>query len=75
MPLKNDPDGGGSEADGTRSQIYCSLCYRDGAFIHQDFTAQDMQEHCVTQLKKRGMPHIMAWMFTRGIPRPGRWKS
>lgn len=75
MPLDKDPSKGGSEADGSISQTYCSFCYRDGAFIHPDFTVTEMQDYCVSQLKERGMPGIMAWVFTRGIPKLGRWTA
>ncbi len=74
MPLNKDPQGGGLEADGSRSTRYCSLCYENGGFVHPDFTATEMQEHCVIQLQKKGMPRIMAWLFTRGIPRLERWQ-
>ena len=74
MPLNKDPNGGGSEADGSLSETYCSLCYENGAFIHTEFNVTEMQEFCVQQLKKKGMPRIVAWLFTRGIPRLGRWK-
>jgi hypothetical protein len=43
MPLQRDPQGGGSEKDGTRSKIYCSSCYKDGAFTRPDISLQDMQ--------------------------------
>ncbi len=32
MPLKQDPEHGGTEADGTKSPRYCSYCYQDGKF-------------------------------------------
>ena len=75
MPLSKDPQGGGTNADGSKSDKYCSLCYRDGAFTQPDFTAADMQAFCVEQLQKQGMPKFMAWMFTRSIPRLERWRS
>ena len=75
MPLNKDPEGGGTEADGARSSRYCSFCYRDGAFVHPDFTVEEMQAHCVTQLKRGGMPGVLAWLFTRGIPRLERWQT
>ncbi|HEV2843185.1 MAG TPA: zinc ribbon domain-containing protein [Chthoniobacterales bacterium] len=30
MPLKKSPGGGGTNADGTISTIYCSYCYENG---------------------------------------------
>ena len=74
MPLNKDPKGGGTEADGSKSDTYCSLCYEDGAFVHPDFSVDQMQVHCVEQLQKQGMPKVMAWLFTRGIPKLERWK-
>jgi len=73
MPLNRDPQGGAALLDGTRSDTYCSLCVTDGAFVHPDFDAEQMQIFCVEQLKKNGMPGFMAWMFTRGIPKLDRW--
>jgi lysozyme family protein len=75
MPLKKDPKGGGGNADGSRSTKYCSLCYDKGAFRHPNFTAQEMQEFCVHALRKKGMPRIVAWLLTRGIPRLERWRA
>jgi len=44
MPLQRDPQGGGSEKDGTRSKMYCSSCYKDGAFTRPDISLQEMQK-------------------------------
>jgi len=73
MPLKNDPNGGGTEADGSTSVLYCSICYSDGAFVHQGVDAATFQANCLTALHDKGMPRIMAWAFTRGIPKLPRW--
>ncbi len=75
MPLSKDENGGGTNNDGSTSTEYCSLCYRDGAFLHPDFSASDMQAFCIDQLVKRGMPRFMAWIFTRGIPNLRRWQQ
>ena len=75
MPLARDAAKGGTEADGSRSAKYCSFCYRDGAFVHPDFTLAEMQDHCIVELKKKGMPGIMAWVLTRGIPKLDRWAT
>lgn len=75
MPLDKDPQGGGSETDGSCSGTYCSLCYENGAFLHPDFNVTEMQAHCIEQLKKKGMPAFMGWLFTRGIPNLDRWKT
>ena len=73
MPLSKDPEGGGSETDGSRSAKYCSICYTDGAFRHPDVTLKEFQAHCVDGMSANGMPRIMAWLLTRGIPKLERW--
>jgi len=75
MPLSKDPEGGGSEPDGSRSATYCSHCYADGAFRHPDATLADFQAHCVDALAGKGMPRILAWAFTRGIGKLDRWRA
>ncbi len=75
MPLSRDPERGGSEADGTKSDRYCSLCYANGEFRHKGVTAAEFQRHCMAAMRENGMPRIMAWLFTRGIPRLPRWKT
>jgi len=74
MPLNKDPAGGGTNADGSKSNRYCSLCYAAGTFLHPEFDAKQMQDFCVEQLRKKGMPRLMAWLFTRGIPNLERWR-
>lgn len=73
MPLRKDPQGGGTEADGSLSTTYCSICYADGSFRHPDASMTEFQQQCVEALMRSGMPRIIAWMFTRGIPRLKRW--
>ena len=34
MPLKRDEKGGGTNADGSISKMYCSFCYENGEFIY-----------------------------------------
>lgn len=44
MSLKKDPQGGGTELDGSKSSMYCSRCYAGGAFTASDMTVGQMQE-------------------------------
>jgi hypothetical protein len=75
MPLNKDPQGGGTNADGSKSTRFCSLCYAGGQFRHPSYSVKEMQDHCVTALRSKGMPHVLAWLFTRGIPRLERWRA
>lgn len=76
MPLKKDPEQGGTNSDGSKSIEYCSYCYKNGEFLSPEIdTAQKMQAFCIEKMKESGMPGFMAWLFTRGIPKLKRWKS
>lgn len=75
MPLKKDPKGGGSNADGTKSLIYCSYCYANGQFTQPDFTALQMKEFCVEKMVEMKFPRFLAKFFAMGIPKLERWKE
>ena len=71
FPLKKDKNGGGTNADGSISEKYCSMCYANGAFLNppEIDTAEKFQKYCIAQMKKAGMNGMVAWLATRGIPR------
>ena len=75
MPLKKDPEGGGTNADGTKNKMYCSFCYENGSFKNPDMTMQEMQSLVKEKLKEMGFPGFIAGFFTKGIPRLERWKG
>ena len=75
MPMDKDPHGGGTEADGSKSARFCSICYEGGAFRHPDVTVAEFQAYCVDALAGKGMPRFMAWAVTRGIPKLDRWNG
>ena len=75
MPLKRDEERGGTEADGSRSAMYCSHCYRQGRFVLPDLTVQQMQQRVREKLAEFHIPGFLAGFFTRGIPKLERWRS
>ncbi len=75
MPLKKDPNGGGTESDGSKSTMYCSLCYGEGKFHRPDITVDEMQTFVRAKLKEMGFPGFLAGMFTKGIPNLERWRK
>lgn len=77
FPLKQDEHGGGTERDGSISERFCSMCYRDGDFLTppEVDTAKKMQAFCIQEMKKDGMNGVLAWFLTRGIPKLDRWKA
>ena len=74
MPMNKDPDGGGSEADGTRSTRYCSHCYKDGNFAQPDITVDEMKQIVKEKMAEMKIPGFMGWFFTRCIPKLERWR-
>ena len=52
MPFKYDPQGGGTEEDGTKSVMYCSYCYQDGKgnarlLHHENGRNEVSKNHCL----------------------------
>lgn len=74
MPLAKDPNGGGTEAGGSKSTKFCSYCYQNGVFT---FTGDvnEFQEHCRKKMIEGGHSRFLSWLFTRGLKRLERWKS
>ena len=75
MPLKKDEQGGGTNADGTKSNMYCSHCYGEGKFTQPDITVRQMKNLVQTKLKELGFPGLLTGLFTIGIHRLERWKK
>ena len=75
MPMKRDAKGGGTNADGSKSNMYCSRCYADGKFLQPDLTVDDMKQLVKGKLKEFGIPGILTGVFTRNIPKLVRWKN
>lgn len=75
MPLKKDPNGGGTNADNTVSKMYCSHCFEKGRFMRPDCTAEQMQDLVKGKLKEMGFPGFLTGFFTKGIPKLERWRT
>ena len=75
MPLKRDEKGGGSNADGTRSETYCSYCYENGKFIFTGNNLSEFQDYCKQKMIEGGHSKFISWIFTRGMKRLSRWKD
>jgi hypothetical protein len=75
MPLKKDPQGGGTNKDGSLSGEYCSLCYGNGVFYYDGDDVRDFQNMVVGEMTKNGWWRPLAWLFTRRIPKLKRWKK
>ena len=75
MPIRKDPQQGGTNADGTKSLLYCSYCYEQGAFTQPEFSLDEMKAFCVTKLKEQGFPGFFARWMTSGMGKLERWKN
>ena len=75
MPLEKDPNLGGTNKDGSKSDKYCSLCYIKGVFKDKFTSSKEMVQFVKTELKKQGFPFIKRWFYTMHIPRLERWKK
>jgi len=75
MPLNKDTKGGGSNADGSINDMYCSFCYENGEFKQPDLTVGEMQLFVKGKMKEMGFPGFIAGFFTKKIPKLERWRN
>ena len=75
MPLRSDPAGGGTEADGSASPKFCSFCYSDGRFVRPEMTFDEMRARCVDKMREMGFPRFLGRMFSARLRKLERWSS
>lgn len=75
MPLNKDPKGGGTNADGSTSTMYCSYCYENGKFLQPNVSAEEMREFVINKMVEMKFPRFLAKFMTVGIPNLERWKA
>lgn len=74
MPMKEDPNKGSTNADGSINTTYCSYCFENGEFRHPG-PVKEFQEFCRLKMIEGGHSRILSWLFTRGMSRLERWKQ
>ena len=77
MPLSAEFANLGTEADGSFSEIYCTICYEDGEFTMPDLTLEDMIQLSIDHMTNElAIEHDAAERLARGtIPGLLRWRS
>ncbi|TQR20844.1 zinc ribbon domain-containing protein [Psychrobacillus vulpis] len=75
MPFSKDAEGGGTEKNGTKSVLYCSHCYQNGAFTFPNMTMIEMKEKVKGKLIEFGIPKVFTGLFTRNIHKLERWNT
>ncbi|MEZ4912342.1 MAG: zinc ribbon domain-containing protein [Saprospiraceae bacterium] len=77
MPLQKDPNKGGTNADNSISDTYCSFCYCDGKFLDEGITLQEKLDKNVQMAVARfNMSEDEAKTLANSIlPNLKRWKQ
>ncbi len=75
MPMDLDANDGGTEADGSHSSQYCSMCYQDGHFVQPEMKVEEMQNLVIRVLHdEKHLPKFMARSAAKKIPKLERWQ-
>lgn len=75
MPLNRDEEGGGTNADGSRNERYCSHCFQFGRFVLPDITVEQMQARVCDQISESGIPRFVANLLSKSVPKLERWQE
>lgn len=75
MPLNQDPKGGGTNADGSTSTMYCSFCYEKGKFTQPDLSMKEMKEFLKAKMKEMGYSWFVGLIFASRVRKLERWKN
>lgn len=74
MPI-DDPESRGTERDGSKSDLYCKYCYKDGAFTDPGMTLEKMMEIAKTEMKKQNLPGNIIQESINMLPHLKRWQA
>ncbi|GEM_PF-180518 len=71
------PETFGTNADGSKSRLYCQSCYKDGNFTEPQITMEQMVDKVADIMaKKMDMPEAQAMEAAKSfVPKLKRWRS
>ncbi|MBK6946837.1 MAG: zinc ribbon domain-containing protein [Haliscomenobacter sp.] len=75
MPMDQDPNHGGTNADGSKSTKYCSYCLVNGQFADGFKTSAEMVAFVRGKLKEMGYGWLKRWFYSLHISQLERWKN
>lgn len=77
MPINKDPNEGGTNADKSKSQLYCSYCYADGQFLDEGITIQEkIDKNVKLASASHHIPEVEARQIAEQLlPNLKRWKE
>lgn len=76
MPM-NSSEMFGTNADGSKSEEFCTHCFQNGAFTAPNISVHEMIDQCVSIMDQQEiMPEEQAReLMTKTIPYLKRWKT
>jgi hypothetical protein len=76
MPLKLDSTGWGTNADGSKSNTFCIMCYEHGNFTKPEIdSGEKMQQFVFELLRAKHIPKFLVKLMIRDIPKLERWNK
>ncbi len=77
MPLDKDPNKGGTNADKSRSDKYCSFCYKDGTFLDEGVSLHEkIEKNIQIAVSRMNIPESQARKMAESLlPNLERWRS
>ena len=77
MPLDKDPNTGGTNADKSKSDKYCSFCYKDGKFSDEGISLQEkIEKNIRIAVARMNIPEDEAREMAENLlPTLERWRS
>ena len=77
MSLEKDPNKGGTNADKSISDKYCSFCYKDGKFLDEGISLKEkIEKNILIAVSRMNIPESKAREMAESLlPNLERWKS
>ena len=73
LPIDNMEDRG-TEKDGSKSDLYCKYCYKNGEFTDPGMTLDRMKEIAQAEMKKQSLPDKVIQQSIDMLPHLKRWQ-
>lgn len=75
MPLVKDTEHGGTNADGSKSTEYCSLCYQNGEFLAKTQDVNEFRTMLDKIMADKGFSWFIRTLTWYQVPTLKRWKK
>ena len=77
MPLDKDPNKGGTNADGSKNDKYCSFCFQNGKFTDEGISLKEkIEKNIQIAVSRLNIPENEARKMAENLlPNLERWKT